>query len=328
MNREKLIIEINKLINPYTKSNVDFKKFMTDVDINEDKINLEYKLLGDDGNLNKLFNRELIKLLKTELKFSSVKLTHPQDKTVLNNDKKLRIAANTKVLAIMSGKGGVGKSQATVNIARQLVADGKKVAIMDVDIYGYSIPKILDLYDIPPVENELIMPLVSKEGIEVISSQYFIENNENKAIIWRASLLNKLMAHFFQDVAWSQDLDFILLDLPPGTGDITLNIGTYVTDVDAILVTTSNPDAAHVALRSGLMARDINFNLLGVIENMSYYMHNSEKLAIFGSGGASHVSSELDIPIITQIPINKDSNKLKKYYSEVSEFIIKGSKYE
>ena len=317
MNINKEVLnKINKLNNPYTNNSIDFKEFLVNMNVDEDKIIVEFRKLGDNEELNKIFNRELIRLLKVELKFMSVKIIHPS----LDTSDEVSIDEQTKIIAFMSGKGGVGKSTCTVATARELVKQGFKVGIMDADIYGYSIPKLLNCYQIPLVENEQILPVISKEGIEVISAQFFIEDNKNEAIIWRSSMLNQMMKHFFNDVKWSRKLDYLLIDLPPGTGDVTLNINTFVDNVNAILVTTPHKDAAHVALRSGQLAKELNFNTIGIIENMSYYQHENEKLFIFGKGGASEISSELDIPIICNIPINEN---LEFDYKEVVSHIQK-----
>lgn len=313
MTNQEVIKKINELINPYTGHLVEFKNFLVDIKIAENKIELNYKPLGQDPEINKSFNRSLTKLLKVDLKFSSAKISHPS----LETSNKLTISDDTQVVAIMSGKGGVGKSQTTVSLANALLRKGHKVGIIDADIYGFSIPKILNLYGTPYVVGDQIVPLKTKSGIEVMSAQYFLEDNSNDAIVWRVSMVNKLMAHFFYDVNWSQDLDYILIDLPPGTGDVILNLNSYVKEVQAIIVTTANEDAAHVALRSGLLAQELKFDVLGVIENMSYYEHNGEKLYIFGKNGASDVSSRLDIPILAHLPIVSDKTLLDKYFDEM-----------
>ncbi len=302
MNQEQILNEISKIENPYTGEQLNLEALDIKMQIEDEKVIIEMNNLGEDEEKNRTINRAIIRLLKIDFKFMSVKLTNRVVKAKKENE--TMIADQTKVIAVISGKGGVGKSQVTANLARVKAAQGYKVGIIDADIYGYSIPKILGLYGEPEVINNKIMPLVSKEGIEVVSTQYFIEGNENKAIVWRAPMLNKMLKHFFNDLLWNEQLDYIFIDMPPGTGDIMLNIHSYVEDLAAVVVTTANEDAAHVAVRAGSLAKELNFKLLGVIENMSYYLHNDEKLAIFGAGGGDMVAKELEVGMLGQIRID------------------------
>ncbi len=314
MNQEQILNDIQKIENPYTNQAVDLNELDLEMDFTEDKVIIILNNLGNDEEKNRMLNRAIIRLLKIDYQIKSVKLTN---RVVAADEEQKAINNKTKVIAIISGKGGVGKSQVTVNLARTYQKHGKKVGIIDADIYGYSIPKILGLYGEPEVSNNKIKPLKSAEGIEVVSTQYFIESNENKAIVWRAPMLNKMLNHFFNDLRWSQELDYIFIDMPPGTGDIMLNINSHVEEMAAILVTTPNPDAAHVAVRAGSLAKELNFDMLGVIENMSYYVHNEEKLAIFGAGGAQTVATELAIPMLGQIQLDPTQQLYQDDYEQV-----------
>lgn len=313
MNKNEIINELNTIENPYGNSQIDFKELLTKFDIDEDKIIIEFKELGSDAELNRKLNRQIIRKLKIDMGYKFVKLTHPIKEVVSEN----MIGDHTKVLAIMSGKGGVGKSQVTCNLARTLSNEGKKVGIIDADIYGYSIPKILKLYGEPQVENKKIYPLKTSEGIEVISTQYFLPDNENAPIVWRAPKLNGMMKVFFKEVKWNKELDYLLIDLPPGTGDITLNLSQYVETTNALLVTTASEDASHVAVRSGILAKDLGMNLLGVVENMSYYQHGDEKLQIFGTGGGERVAEELASKLLVKLPILPKQDDITKYLKPV-----------
>lgn len=316
MSQEQILYEINKIIDPYTNQSVDLVKLAIELEMADDKVVITFNNLGDDEEKNRSFNRAITRMLKIDLGIKSVKLTN-RPTTEKDPEKLNAINPKTKVIAIISGKGGVGKSQVTANLAREYVKNGHKVGIIDADIYGYSMPKIFNLYGEPEVIDNKIMPLKTSEGIELVSTQYFIENNENKAIVWRAPMLNKMLKHFFNDLIWSQELDFIFIDMPPGTGDVMLNINSYLEEMSTILVTTANMDAAHVALRAGSLAKELNLDLLGVIENMSYYEHKGEKLAIFGSGGAKYVANELEIPLIGQIQIDTSGEKVLKDYQQI-----------
>ncbi len=316
MNQEQIINAIGKINNPYTEKFVNLDDLQLEMDIEENKVIITMNNLGTDEEKNRMFNRAIIRLLKIDYKIKSVKLTNRVMKSEKENE--AMISPKTKVIAIISGKGGVGKSQVTVNLAKTYAKQGKKVGIIDADIYGYSVPKILNLYGEPEVVENKIMPLVSVEGIEVVSTQYFIENNENKAIVWRAPMLNKMLKHFFNDLCWSSELDYIFIDMPPGTGDIMLNINSYIEEMSAVLVTTANEDAAHVAVRAGNLAQELNFNLYGVVENMSYYVHNDEQIAIFGSGGGELVAKELNVPLLGKIQIDHTGEKAQYDYKNVA----------
>lgn len=288
-----LLNGLKEIKNPYTGEGLNIDYFIRDLTLNDKKVELRLLYPGLDKEKNKALKLEITKKIKIELGFEGVKIVE-----IKNN-----LGDNTKLIAILSGKGGVGKSNAVVNMARSLAKTGKKVGIIDCDIYGYSIPKILNMYDVPEVVNNYITPLKSSEGIEMISTQYFIENNENKAVVWRGPVLKQVMDNFFLSTNFSKDLDYIFIDMPPGTGDIMLNLKDYVDSIDAILVTTPSIDAAHVAIRSAELAQKLNFNVLGVIENMSYYMHNEEKLHIFGTDGYEEIAKAMQIPLLGQVPI-------------------------
>ncbi len=308
MTKKELLLRFNDLINPLTDSVIDIDKVISNLEVEEDKVTIELKDQANEEN-NKVLHRAVVKFLKIDLGFKFVKISFNKTEEVKEVPETMT-DIKAKFIALMSGKGGVGKSKVTTLLAKSLVSKGYKVGIIDCDIYGYSIPKILNLYGEPDVVAGRIQPLKSKEGIEVISTQYFIPENKNEAVIWRASLLDSMMNHFFNDVAFSEDIDYILIDLPPGTGDIMLNLSKYVRNLDAYLVTTPHFDAAHVAIRTAKMAKDININVLGIIENMSYYDHSGEKLYIFGTEGAKEISNELNVDVVAKLEITNDDNKL------------------
>lgn len=318
MEKEQLIAQCSEIINPYDNKKLNFNELIINLEILEDKVIVELYNYGDDSVKNKIINREIIKTLKINMGFKFVKLTNSNYKKDIENSEK-----TFKILLVGSGKGGVGKSTITTQLAQSLVQKNKKVAIMDLDIYGYSIPKILNLYSEPQVVDGKIIPLVSNEGIEVISAQYFIENNENQPIMWRAPKILSLMKTFFYDVKFSDELDYLIIDLPPGTGDIILNLTQFIDDAISIIVTTPQADASHVAIRSGVLFKELGFKTIGVVENMSYYQYNDEKLDIFGEGGGRSVATELDTNVIGKIPINQNID-----YSYYDELIKRMEEYE
>ncbi|WP_298788665.1 P-loop NTPase [uncultured Marinococcus sp.] len=208
----------------------------------------------------------------------------------------------TQFITIASGKGGVGKSTVTVNTAVALARAGKKVGIIDADIYGFSVPDMMGIEERPKVQDERIYP-VERFGVKVISMGFFVE--DNAPVVWRGPMLGKMLNNFFNEVEWG-DLDYLLLDLPPGTGDVALDVHTTLPESQEIIVTTPHPTAAFVAARAGAMAIKTNHRVLGIIENMAYYESRSgEKEYVFGEGGADRLADELKVGILSRIPLGQ-----------------------
>jgi ATP-binding protein involved in chromosome partitioning len=216
----------------------------------------------------------------------------------------------TKVYAIASGKGGVGKSTVTVNLALAMVKRGLKVGIVDADIYGHSIPDMLGVGDIRPTQVEdMIMPVPIK-GLKVISIG-MLKPRKDQVVAWRGPMLDRALVQMLSDVYWG-DLDALLLDLPPGTGDMAISLGQHLPNAEIVVVTTPQPAAADVAERAGTMASMMHQRVVGVIENMSYLqIPGGDRLEIFGSGGAAKVAETLsgrfgyDVPMLGQIPLDQ-----------------------
>ncbi|UPM54511.1 Mrp/NBP35 family ATP-binding protein [Gottfriedia acidiceleris] len=217
----------------------------------------------------------------------------------------LSLLDNKKVqfLAIASGKGGVGKSTVSVNLAVSLARLGKKVGIIDADIYGFSVPDMMGITTRPVIRGERIIP-VERFGVKVISMGFFVE--DNSPIIWRGPMLGKMLQQFFTEVEWG-DLDYLLLDLPPGTGDVALDVHSMLPSCKEIIVTTPHPTASIVAARAGVMALKTNHEIIGVVENMSYYesKKTSEKEYVFGKGGGERLAKELQTTLLGQLPLQQ-----------------------
>jgi ATP-binding protein involved in chromosome partitioning len=211
--------------------------------------------------------------------------------------------SKTTFIAIASGKGGVGKSTVSVNLAIALQRLGKKVGIIDADIYGFSIPDMMGIEDRPTVVDKRIQP-VERFGVKVISMGFFVE--DNSPVIWRGPMLGKMLNNFFSEVEWG-DLDYLVLDLPPGTGDIAMDVHAMIPHCKEIIVTTPHPTAAFVAARAGAMAVKTEHQILGVIENMSYFesKKTGEKEYVFGEGGGEKLSEVLGTELLGQIPLGQ-----------------------
>ncbi len=206
----------------------------------------------------------------------------------------------TRCLLIASGKGGVGKSSITANLAIALARRGRKVAIIDADVWGFSIPRMLGV-DRPPVviDSMLIPPEV--HGVRCISMGFFVE--ENQPVIWRGPMLHKALEQFLTDVFWD-DPDYLLVDLPPGTGDISLSLAQFLPRSEVIVVTTPQPAAQKVAQRVGFMAHKVNLQVRGIIENMSWFTgDDGKRYELFGAGGGDELSEVLDVPLIGRVPL-------------------------
>lgn len=211
--------------------------------------------------------------------------------------------SKTQFISIASGKGGVGKSTVSVNLAVALARRGKKVGLIDADIYGFSVPDMMGITEMPEVCEDRIMP-VERFGVKVISMGFFVE--DNAPVVWRGPMLGKVLDQFFRDVDWG-DLDYLLLDLPPGTGDVALDIHQMIPASKEIVVTTPHPTAAFVAARAGAMALQTDHELVGVVENMAWFESAStgEKEFVFGQGGGVRLAEELRTDLLGQIPLGQ-----------------------
>lgn len=212
------------------------------------------------------------------------------------------LAAVTNVICIGSGKGGVGKSTLTANLAAALASEGKRVGILDADVWGYSIPRMYGLGATrPPVSPERkILPLESF-GVKVMSIGFFVA--EDAAVVWRGPMLHKALTQFLQDVDWGE-LDYLLVDLPPGTGDVSMTLSQLLPQAKFVIVTTPQDTARKVARRAAEMAHKVDLEVLGIIENMTGFTTPSgERFAIFGEGGGEALAAELDVPLLGKVPI-------------------------
>lgn len=216
-------------------------------------------------------------------------------------------ASKTIFIAVASGKGGVGKSTVSVNLAVALTRLGKKVGILDADIYGFSVPDMMGIENRPKVVNKRILP-VDRFGVKVMSMGFFVE--DNSPVIWRGPMLGKMLNNFFSEVDWGE-LDYLILDLPPGTGDVAMDVHSMIPHCKEIIVTTPHATAAFVAARAGAMALKTEHEIIGVIENMSYFVSKKtgEKEYVFGKGGGEKLAKVLNVELLGQIPLGQPEEK-------------------
>ena len=208
--------------------------------------------------------------------------------------------SNTRVLAISSGKGGVGKSSVTANLAVALAQRGHDVAAVDADVWGFSMPRMLGIRRPPQLIDEVIIP-PSAHGVRLISMGFFAP--EDQAVVWRGPMLHKALEQFLTDVHWGEP-DYLIVDMPPGTGDISLSMAQFLPRAEVVVVTTPQPAAQVVARRAAAMAERVNLDVIGVIENMSWFRGDDGKAyEIFGAGGGAQLATDLDVPLLATIPL-------------------------
>ena len=206
--------------------------------------------------------------------------------------KGIRVSKSTRVIAVASGKGGVGKSSLTANLAVALSRLGKRAGILDADVYGHSIPHILGIHQKPVLVDKMIVPPVKGE-LKLMSIGFFLENNE--PVMWRGPMLHRALEQFLTDVHWGE-LDVLVVDMPPGTGDVSISLAQLLPRAEVLVVTTPQRVAQEVASRAAAMAQKTNMKLIGVVENMSG--------DVFGSGGGDRLAEELDVPLLGRVPLD------------------------
>jgi ATP-binding protein involved in chromosome partitioning len=206
--------------------------------------------------------------------------------------KGLSLDASTRVVAVVSGKGGVGKSSLTVNLAAALSRMGHRTGVLDADIYGHSIPHMLGIRQKPVLVDRMIVPPV-RDDLKLMSIGFFLEDNE--PVMWRGPMLHRALEQFLSDVHWGE-LDTLVVDMPPGTGDVSISLGQLLPRAEAIVVTTPQPLAQEVAARAAVMAKKTSMRLVGVVENMSG--------DVFGAGGGEDLARELDVPFLGTVPLD------------------------
>lgn len=332
VNKEQVLEALGRVYDPEYNRSLPQLQLIRDMMIKESRVHMTIVLTRDEETLKSQYQHDVEEALKA-LGIHDLHIRYRSITEKERNDLETQISGNqagassqaptssanktnganpllsqlsdARFIAIASGKGGVGKSTVTVNLAAALARQGKKVGIIDADIYGFSVPDMMGIESRPELINNRIIP-VERFGVKVISMGFFVE--DNAPIIWRGPMLGKMLRNFFQEVEWGE-IEYMLLDLPPGTGDVALDVHQMIPQSKEIVVTTPHATAAFVAARAGSMALHTNHEILGVIENMSYYVDKAgEKAYVFGRGGGAKLAEELHAELLAQIPLGAPEN--------------------
>ncbi|NOU92915.1 P-loop NTPase [Paenibacillus sp. LMG 31456] len=329
LTKEELLNAIRHLRDPEFQLDLAELQFVRDIMIKEERVSATVLLSLDDETHRNILQEQITNAFqKAGAKEVHLRFRHLSDfdrneavlkqqaqSTEVHNVKAearniLDPSAGVHFIAIASGKGGVGKSTVTVNLAVALARLGKKVGLIDADIYGFSVPDMMGIDQKPELIDNKIIP-IERFGVKVISMGFFVE--ENTPVIWRGPMLGKMLRNFFQEVSWG-DVEYVLLDLPPGTGDVALDVHQMIPQSKEIIVTTPHATAAFVAARAGAMAIHTEHEMLGVVENMAYYQCGKcgEKEYLFGRGGGAKLSEELHTELVAQIPLGAPDNHISE----------------
>ncbi|WP_138420144.1 Mrp/NBP35 family ATP-binding protein [Aquibacillus sediminis] len=313
LTKEQVLNLLNPIKDPFLHKTFEETGGVEEITIKEEKKHVSVKLaIGKTNTAEQMqLQQEVVNVLKREgavtvgLRFSQLpdeiiqkfQPASEKDTSLLSGD------SGTNFIAVASGKGGVGKSTVTVNLAVALARLGKKVGIIDADIYGFSVPDMMGVEKRPSLKGNRIVP-VERFGVKVISMGFFVE--DNSPVIWRGPRLGKMLTSFFKEVEWG-DLDYLLLDLPPGTGDVALDVHNMIPSSKEIIVTTPHPTAAFVAARAGQMALTTDHEILGVVENMSYFESKvtGEKEYVFGKGGGNKLAEALQTKVLGHLSLQQ-----------------------
>lgn len=329
MNLNELKKQLNEIIDPSNQMSIGETESIKHISYDEEKdiviLTIAMGRLG--GEPEKKFRRDIARVVKIDCGFSGLQLQLDESKIFGSITQK-----PIYFIGIISGKGGVGKSSVAANIAYRMTKRKIKVGVIDADVYGSSLPTIFEVPHQNPKfdESKKILP-IEKNGIELISTEFF--TNPGQPVLWRGGMLNSMISHFFYDVKWHDDTKFVIVDFPPGTGDITLDIKSIIPQAKMLIVTTPHPSASHVAIKAGHAAKTLGHEILGVIENMSFFINpiNKEKEYIFGQGGGLQVAQGLESELIAQIPIaqpkhHQDLFEIEeengKVYDEIVDYIL------
>ena len=303
--REELQAALGRVIDPELRRPVTELDMVRSVDVADGQVTVRIALTVAGCPLRSSFQDQVAREIGSLEGVDSVSLEFdvmtPEERQALTaklrggvtaRSKGLSLDASTRVVAVVSGKGGVGKSSVTVNLAGALSGIGLQVGVLDADVYGHSIPHLLGIRQKPVLVDRMIVPPVRNE-LKLMSIGFFLEDNE--PLMWRGPMLHKALEQFLSDVHWGE-LDVLVVDMPPGTGDVSISLGQLLPRAEAIVVTTPQALAQEVAARAATMARKTSMTLLGVVENMAG--------DVFGSGGGEELAAALETPFLGRVPLD------------------------
>src|ERR671926_1907725 len=285
--REDILRALERVIDPELGRPVTELDMVRDVTIQGGDVSVTIALTVAGCPLRSSFEQQVAEALAPVAGVERVSLDFdvmsPEEKAALTSKlrggvtertKGISLDRSTRVIAVASGKGGVGKSSLTVNLAASFAALGQRVGILDADVYGHSIPHLLGIRQRPVVVDKMIVPPV-KDGLKLMSIGFFLDDNQ--PVMWRGPMLHRALEQFLSDVHWGE-LDTLVVDMPPGTGDVSISLGQLLPRAEVVVVTTPQPAAQQVAVRAAKMAREVNMRVLGVVENMSYLVGSGDQL--------------------------------------------------
>jgi ATP-binding protein involved in chromosome partitioning len=303
--REAVLAALGNVIDPELRKPVTELDMVRDVTIDGGDVAVRIALTVAGCPLRSSFQDQVAKEVGGLAGVGSVRLDFdvmtPEERAALtsklrggrpSDDKAIQLEPTTRVIAVASGKGGVGKSSLTVNLAAAMSSLGRKVGVLDADIYGHSIPHMLDLRQKPILVDRLMIPPV-KHDLKLMSIGFFLDDNE--PLMWRGPMLHRALEQFLQDVHWGE-LDVLLVDMPPGTGDVSISLGQMLPRAEAVVVTTPQALAQEVASRAAAMAQKTGMQLAGVVENMTS--------DVFGSGGGDRLAAQLGVRLLGRVPLD------------------------
>ena len=303
--RDEILAALGNVIDPELRRPVTELEMVREVEVDGGRVEVTIALTVAGCPLRSSFEDQVQQHVATLPGVDSVGLQFdvmsPDERAALTTrlrggveERGIQLSPDTRVIAIASGKGGVGKSSLTVNIAAALAATGKEVGVLDADIYGHSIPHMLGISQKPVVVDKMIVPPVAHD-LRLMSIGFFLDDNQ--PVMWRGPMLHRALEQFLQDVHWGE-IDVLVVDMPPGTGDVSISLGQLLPRAEAVVVTTPQPLAQEVASRAATMAKKIGMRVVGVVENMT-----SE---IFGEGGGERLADELGVPLLGNVPLDPE----------------------
>ena len=309
--RDAILKALEQVIDPEIRKPVTELDMVRDVLVEDDgTVSVTIALTVAGCPLRHSFEEQVERALRPVEGVTSVRLSFdvmsPEEKTALvsrlrggvTSDRSISLSPATRVIAVASGKGGVGKSTLTANLAYALSTLGEEVGVLDADVYGHSIPHMLGVHQKPIAVDDMMVPPV-RGDLKLMSIGFFLE--ENAPIMWRGPMLHKALEQFLSDVHWGE-LDTLLVDMPPGTGDVAMSLGQLLPRAEALVVTTPQPAAQQVAVRAAQMAQKMGMRVTGTVENMSYLVGSGQEL--FGSGGGQALADAIGAPLLARIPLD------------------------